>query len=65
MDMYADIHSDIHSDRTADYEMIKLLRAASNITGLSIAEVEALINSELETDYLLLHINALTSGLMN
>ena len=60
-----EIHSDIHSDRTPDCEMIQLLRAASNITGLPIAEVEALINSDLETDYLLLYINALMSGLMN
>src|ERR1700685_974836 len=59
------IHSDIHSDRTADCEMIQLLRAASNITGLPIAGVVALINSDLETDYLLLYINALMAGLMN
>jgi hypothetical protein len=59
------IHSDIHSHRTAAGEMIQLLRAASNITGLPIAEVEALINSDLETDYLLLYINALMAGLMN
>ena len=59
------IHSDIDSHRTADGEMIQLLRAASNITGLPIAEVEALINSDLETDYLLLYINALMAGLMN
>jgi hypothetical protein len=45
--------------------MIQLLRAASNITGLLIAEVEALINSDLESDYLLLYINALMAGLMN
>jgi hypothetical protein len=59
------IHSDIHSDRTAACEMIQLLQAASNITGLPIAEVEALINSDLETDSLLLYINALMAGLMN
>jgi hypothetical protein len=44
------IHSDIHSGGTADCEMIQLLRAASNITGLLIAEVEALFNSDLESD---------------
>jgi hypothetical protein len=59
------IRSNIHSDRTADCEMIQLLQAASNITGLPVAEVEALINSDLETDYLLLYINALMAGLMN
>ncbi len=60
-----DIHSDIQSDPTADCEMVKLLQAASNMTGLPVAEVEALINSDLETDYLLLYINALMAGLMN
>jgi hypothetical protein len=56
---------EINSDRTADCAMIKLLQAASNSTGLPVAEVEALINSDLETDYLLLYINALMAGLMN
>jgi hypothetical protein len=60
-----DIYSDIQSDCTADCEMVKLLQAASNMTGLPVAEVEALINSDLETDYLLLYINALMAGLMN
>ncbi len=60
-----EIHSDIHSYRTADGEMIKLLQAASNMTGLPVAQVEALINSDLETNYLLQYINALMSGLMN
>jgi hypothetical protein len=55
----------IHSDQQADFEMMQLLQAASNMIGLPIAEVEALINSDLETDYLLLYINALMSGLMN
>jgi hypothetical protein len=56
---------EINSDRTAHCEMIELLQAASNSTGLPIAEVEALINSDLETGYLLLYINALMAGLMN
>ncbi|MGD0759444.1 MAG: hypothetical protein ABR921_11095 [Candidatus Sulfotelmatobacter sp.] len=55
----------IHSDQQADFEMMQLLQAASNMIGLPIAEVEALINSDLETDYLLLYINALMSDLMN
>jgi hypothetical protein len=55
----------IHSDQQADFEIMQLLQAASNMIGLPIAEVEALINSDLETDYLLLYINALMSGLMN
>ncbi|MFZ0955809.1 MAG: hypothetical protein WAN60_05670 [Candidatus Sulfotelmatobacter sp.] len=56
---------EIHSNRTADFEMMQLLQAASHMIGLPIAEVEALINSDLETDYLLLYINALMSNLMN
>ena len=55
----------MHSDQQADFEMMQLLQAASNMIGLPIAEVEALINSDLETDYLLLYINALMSDLMN
>jgi hypothetical protein len=55
----------IHSDQQADFEIMQLLQAASNMIGLPIAEVEALINSDLETDYLLLYINALMSDLMN
>lgn len=56
---------EIHSDRTADFAMINLLQAASNMLGLPIADVEALINSDLETDYLLLYINAVMSDRMN
>jgi hypothetical protein len=55
----------IHADRQADFEIMQLLQAASNMIGLPIAEVEALINSDLETDYLLLYINALMADLMN
>jgi hypothetical protein len=56
---------EIHSDCKADFEMMQLLQAASNMIGVPIAEVEALINSDLETDYLLLYINALMCDLMN
>jgi hypothetical protein len=56
---------EIYSDRKADFEMMQLLQAASNMIGLPLVEVEALINSDLETDYLMLYINALMSDLMN
>ena len=56
---------EIYTDRKADFEMMQLLQAASNMIGLPIGEVEALINSDLETDYLLLYINAMMADLMN
>lgn len=56
---------DMYSDRSADFEMIKLLQAASHMLGLPVADVEALINSDLETDYLVVYINAMMSDRMN
>lgn len=59
----------LNTDRTAeldsDIEMSGLLQVASNIIGIPVADVEALVCSELETSHLLQYIFAMMSKQMN
>jgi len=52
-------------DCTPAQSLAQLLAEASARTGLTLAEVEDLIDCDLETDHLLTYINALTSQRMN
>ncbi len=56
---------DMHTDPMADIEMSELLQVASNIIGLPVADVEALICSELDTNHLLVYLSAMMSNHMN
>jgi hypothetical protein len=56
---------DKYPDHSASIEMRELLQVASNVTGLPVADVEALIFSELDTTHLLVYISAMMSNDMN
>jgi hypothetical protein len=56
---------DMNPDRMPDTDMTELLQVASNIMGWPIAEVEALIRSELDTNHLLVYLTAMMSDRMN
>jgi hypothetical protein len=56
---------DINPDYMPDTDMTELLLVASNIMGWPIAEVEALIRSELDTSHLLVYLTAMMSDRMN
>jgi hypothetical protein len=56
---------DMNPDRMPDTDMTELLQVASNIMGWPIAEVEALICSELDTNHLLVYLTAMMSDRMN
>jgi hypothetical protein len=52
------------SDRMPEILVAELLKASA-ITGFTLAEIEALVNSDLETQYLLEYITAVISRRMN
>lgn len=53
------------SNRTPDLHVSRLLREASDRTGFAIADIEALVDSELETCHLLEYITAVMTRRMN
>lgn len=52
-------------NRTPVAHVRQLMEEASTRTGLTLAEIEALVNSELETPYLLDYLTALLTHRMN
>jgi hypothetical protein len=56
---------DVNKDRMLDTYMAELLQVASIAIGLPVAEVEALLGSELETNHLLVYITAVMADRMN
>ena len=53
------------SDGVQVTPVAELLLEASAITGFTLAKIEALVTSDLETDHLLEYITAVVSGRMN
>jgi hypothetical protein len=56
---------EIHTDSMPGAYMTDLLNLASSIIGLPVADVEALLSSELDTHHLLVYISAMMSDRMN
>jgi hypothetical protein len=53
------------ANRFPDQHVSQLLREASARTGFAVADIEALVDSELETRYLLQYITTVLTGRMN
>jgi len=56
---------EIYTDSMPGTYMTQLLDLASNMLGLPVADVEALLNCELDTDHLLVYVTAIMSNRMN